>query len=53
MSAFGFMWDAAQSGQIRDLEEKVEALEKDMATAREWINYLAKKVELLEKQNEL
>ena len=51
MGAYGFMWDAIQSGQIHTVEEKVESLEKDMATARAWIEYLAKRIEELEKQN--
>jgi uncharacterized coiled-coil protein SlyX len=51
MSAYDFMWNAAQSGQIHNLDEKVEALEKDMETARAWIEFLTKRIEELEKQN--
>ena len=53
MGAYGFMWDAIQSGQIHTVEEKVESLEKDMETARAWIEYLVKRIEELEKQNGL
>jgi uncharacterized coiled-coil protein SlyX len=51
MGAYDFMWNAAQSGQIHNLDEKVEALEKDMETARAWIEFLTKRIEELEKQN--
>jgi peptidoglycan hydrolase CwlO-like protein len=40
VGAFDFTWNAIQSGQLRELEEKVEALTKDMETARLWIDYL-------------
>ena len=40
MGALDFTWNMHQSGQIDDLDEKVEALEKDMATARAWVEYL-------------
>ena len=53
MGAYDFTWNAIQSSQIHNLDEKVEALEKDMATARAWIEYLTKRIEELEKQNGL
>ena len=51
MGAYDFTWNAIQSSQIHNLDEKVEALEKDMATARAWIEYLTKRIDELEKQN--
>lgn len=51
MSALNWAIDLGQSCAIGTLEEKVEALEKDMATARAWIEYLTKRIEELENQN--
>lgn len=51
MGAYDFTWNAIQSGQIHSLEEKIELLEKDMETARAWIEYLTKRIDELEKQN--
>lgn len=48
MGALDFTWNAIQSGEIDDLGERVESLEKDMATARAWIEYLTKRIEVLE-----
>ena len=48
MGAFDFTWNAIQSGQIRDAEERLEALEKDMETARAWVEYLNDRVNKLE-----
>ena len=48
MSALEFTWNAIQSGEISTLEEKIEALEKDMETARAWVEYLADRVNKLE-----
>ena len=39
MGAYDFMWNAAQSGQIRDLEERVEKLEKQNEILYEWVQY--------------
>lgn len=50
MGAYDFTWNAIQSGQIRTIEEKVEALEKDMETARAWIEHLTKRIERLENE---
>jgi chaperonin cofactor prefoldin len=50
MDALDFVWNASQSGQIGELDERVEALEKDMATARAWIEYLTKRIEELENE---
>jgi chaperonin cofactor prefoldin len=51
MSALNWAIDFSQSTAIGTLEEKVELLEKDMATARAWIEYLNKRIEELENQN--
>lgn len=48
MGVLDFTWNVAQSGQIGDLEERVEVLEKDMETARLWIEHLTKRIEALE-----
>jgi len=40
MSAFNFIWDLSQSGQIASLEEKVEDLEKKVEILKEWVDYL-------------
>ena len=50
MGALDFTWNMAQSGQIDDLKECVEALEKDMETARVWIEHLTKRIEALENE---
>jgi len=52
MGALDFTWNAIQSDQIDTLEERVEALEKDMETARAWIEYLSDRVDKLEKLND-
>ena len=48
MGALDFTWNAIQSGQIDTLEEKLEAIEKDMETARAWVEYLNDRVNKLE-----
>ena len=48
MGAFDFTWNAIQSGQIGEAEDRLEALEKDMETARAWIEYLSDRVDKLE-----
>lgn len=50
MSALNWAIDLGQSCAIGTLEEKVEALEKDMATARAWIEHLTKRIEELENE---
>lgn len=47
MSALNWAIDMGQSCAIGTLEEKVEALEKDMLTARAWIEHLTKELEEL------
>ena len=43
-----FTWNAIQSGQIGELDERVKALENDLKTARAWIEHLVKRIEELE-----
>ena len=50
MGALDFTWNAIQSDQIDDIEDKVKALEKDMETARAWIEHLTKRIEALENE---
>lgn len=52
MGALDFTWNAIQSDQIDDLDDKVKALEKDMETARAWIEHLTKRIEALENERE-
>ena len=51
MGAYDFMVNAAQSGQISELQDKVKKLEKNMDLAKEWVEYLKKRIDELEKQN--
>lgn len=41
MGALDFWWNATQSSQIDQLEEKVEKLEKRVEILEGWIRYLA------------
>lgn len=50
MGALDFTWNAIQSDQIDSLEDRVKALEKDMETARAWIEHLTKRIEALENE---
>ncbi len=50
MGVLDFTWNAIQSDQIDDIEDKVKALEKDMETARAWIEQLTKRIEALENE---
>jgi chaperonin cofactor prefoldin len=45
MSAFNFVWDLAQSGQIESVEKRVEDLEKKVEILKEWVDYLQKQLE--------
>lgn len=47
MSAFNFIWDLSQSGQIAELNEKVEELEKKVEILKEWVDYLEKELKEL------
>lgn len=46
MSAFNFMWDLAQSGQIAELEERVEKLEEQNQILYEWVLYFKQRLEI-------
>lgn len=45
MGAFNFVWDLAQSGQIHDMDKRVEDLEKKVEILKEWVDYLQKQLE--------
>jgi chaperonin cofactor prefoldin len=45
MGAFNFVWDLHQSGQISDMEDRVEDLEKKVEILKEWVDYLQKQLE--------
>ena len=49
MGAYDFMWNSIQSGQIRDLNEQVETLEKKVEILKEWIDYLNNEIKELKK----
>jgi len=51
MSALNWIIDMGQYSDIATLEEKVEKLEKDMETARAWIEHLTTRLEKLEEEN--
>lgn len=40
MGGFDFTWNAIQSGQIREMDERVEELEKKVEILKEWVDYL-------------
>lgn len=50
MGVLDFTWNAIQSDQIDGIEDRVKALEKDMETARAWIEHLTKRIEALENE---
>lgn len=50
MSALNWAIDMGQSCAISTLEEKVEALEKDMETARAWIEHLTERLKVIENE---
>ena len=43
MGAYDFMWNAIQSGQIRDLVERIEKLEEQNKILYEWVQYFRQK----------
>ena len=43
MGAFDFTLNAIQSGQIRELEERIEKLEKQNEILYEWVQYFRSK----------
>lgn len=40
MGLYDFWWNAAQSGQISELEERIEELEKKVVILKEWVDFL-------------
>ena len=47
MGLINFMVDMSQSERLSDHDERIEKLEKDLETARAWIEYLMKEIEEL------
>ena len=45
MGALDFMWNAHQSGQIDELEERIKKLEEQNQILYEWVQYFRKKEE--------
>lgn len=39
MSAFDFMWNAAQESKISELEDRIQQLEKQNQILYEWVTY--------------
>lgn len=48
MGAYDFAWNAIQSGQIRESEERIEELEKKVELLYEWVMHLKGRIEELE-----
>lgn len=40
MGALNFIWDLSQSGQIAELNERIEKLEEQVIILKEWVDYL-------------
>lgn len=47
MSAFDFLWNSVQSGQIDDLTDEVKQLNEKVIILKEWIEYLEKEIKEL------
>jgi archaellum component FlaC len=47
MGWYDYMWNASQSGQIRELQEKVEELEKKTEVLKEWVDFLHNEIKVL------
>jgi hypothetical protein len=45
MGALDFWWNATQSSQISDLEERIEKLEEQNQILYEWVQYFKHKFE--------
>ena len=52
MGLYNFIWDAAQSGQIRELQERVEKLEEQTEILYEWVQYFRQKEQNEQIQNQ-
>jgi predicted RNA-binding protein with EMAP domain len=48
MGAYDFMVNAIQSGQIQELVDKLEEIEKNLEISKEWIKYLNQRINELE-----
>lgn len=48
MGALDFTWNAIQSGQIHEAEDRIEELEKKVELLYEWVMYLKGRIEELE-----
>ena len=51
MGVYDYMVNAAQSGQLSEHERRIKKFEKDLDLARQWVEYLKKRIDELEKQN--
>lgn len=40
MGLYDYMWNAAQSGQIRELDKEVAELKEKVEVLKEWVDYL-------------
>lgn len=45
MGAYEFIWNAAQSGQISDLEDRVKKLEEQNQILYEWVQYFRQQLD--------
>ena len=50
MSAFDFLWNSVQSGQIDDLTDEVKQLNEKVIILKEWIEYLEQELKELKKK---
>lgn len=50
MGAFDFTWNAIQSGQIHEAEDKIEELENKIEVLCGWILQLKERIEALENE---
>jgi len=48
MGALDFWWNAHQSGQIDELEERIEKLEEQNKILYEWVEYFKKELKVPE-----
>jgi hypothetical protein len=46
MGALDFVWNAHQSEQIRDLEERIEKLEEQNKILYEWVQYFKQQLKV-------
>lgn len=48
MGAYDFWWNATQSRQIDELEERIEKLEEQTEILYEWVQYFKQRIKELE-----